>query len=1106
MSVASSSSKTSKTYSVNSYETVSLSANTGSWNADDVSRKVTQMQLLKKLSKTHAAAKTKTSVLLAARGKSTAQSIAPALAAMSSSPVVEPLVRAGALYTLSLLLCNHSMTKMNQNIIEKITPVLVNSALVANPAHTRAELEMNNEDIDRGVTTKRKSGWINSNCWANQSSNEEFMKSEKLYRRGMRRVDGSANAILRMLRAEKKKQRNNLQAVIDAGGKKGKDAVVMDDGDEGDQLIMVKSGKDTVMASSVLSPEKVNGKSGTDNDNLNGDQNESYCEDNNDRYTGENDGDKSDDDDDDDKSDDDNLSRNTEAAIIEDKAPLSVFSIRRAGLIGLIALLRNLKNSGSEQENDASMKMFVLSGGVDALLLLSYYRFSDDLDGRSCDIVMNDSGTRSQLSTNPLIANSTTITPSANSNLDVPPLSARSATSTSTSLTSSSIFSSSIASSTVTNTKSSSKKRSMKSLMKKQSVNDGSDMFFPPQDDHRQYVNVFLQYQATQRNDTASSNISRIEEDEDSSVYYRDVMKTDDSVFSNLKSKTTVSLEQRAAQLQAIEHLADVNESTEICNSSLSLLNSSDLKRLLVTRTASLRSFLDKSHPSDWMFEVDCEPFNFFGGWVTTPQQNVRSAGGGLYWFVDSPLSELYEKKNRNSKKWKKKMKSAREMQKAGAKQKKDGSLDLRRRLAAAKAEAEGETARGLLESEKKAERRRKEMEEEERQEQLEHMKDLARSTKILVASLKADGVNVEEYFKRIEIEERKEELQRQIDMMSQASNSTVEPSLASNRSNENAGDGLGMVETELQRRDRLKEESKKAKESEESNAVLREELERKRIEIINEEEANRKKNEKKVAALKKKEDREYILTRMRELKTMEKKKEIAETKLQSERKKHFDKYFNKIQRKVEKVERDRRNEERHREDREEKRRIAWKAEEDEKERLKEEEEFERKRKEEEKEEKRKAEIEAIRKKKQEAINEKKKMFANLNVLADQRLAEGCTWLRDKNGDLKFYDRVEWPEEALKLRETYGLVKEVEVIEVTTEADEGGENNNESAVDEAKIEEDVTRKTGIAAGSSGGKGGGESEWIAMEDKAGKRYLYNQVRDEMKYESEDEKGN
>ena len=176
---SSNNSSSTSSYKVSSYETVSLSANSGSWNADDVSRKVTQMQLLKKLSKTHAAMHSKTSILLSARGKSTAQSIGPALATLSSSPTVEPLIRAASLYTLSLLIMNHSMTKMNQSVIEKITPVLVNASLVANPSETRAELEKNNEDIENGTTTKKKSGWIdNSPFKSGSSTSVEFIENE----------------------------------------------------------------------------------------------------------------------------------------------------------------------------------------------------------------------------------------------------------------------------------------------------------------------------------------------------------------------------------------------------------------------------------------------------------------------------------------------------------------------------------------------------------------------------------------------------------------------------------------------------------------------------------------------------------------------------------------------------------------------------------------------------------------------------------------------------------------------------------------------------------------------------------------------------------------
>ena len=117
------------------------------------------------------------------------------------------------------------------------------------------------------------------------------------------------------------------------------------------------------------------------------------------------------------------------------------------------------------------------------------------------------------------------------------------------------------------------------------------------------------------------------------------------------------------------------------------------------------------------------------------------------------------------------------------------------------------------------------------------------------------------------------------------------------------------------QRRDRLKAETKIAKDNEEHNAILREELEKKRIEIINEEAANKMKLERKESLLKKKTEREWVLERRRDLQILEKKKEIAETQLVTERKKVFDKYLNKVQKHVERESRSLRGEEKRRED-----------------------------------------------------------------------------------------------------------------------------------------------------------------------------------------------
>jgi len=129
--------------------------------------------------------------------------------------------------------------------------------------------------------------------------------------------------------------------------------------------------------------------------------------------------------------------------------------------------------------------------------------------------------------------------------------------------------------------------------------------------------------------------------------------------------------------------------------------------------------------------------------------------------MVERPLSELYENKIRKKLEFHKKMEDAKVMQKVAKGKKKDYSLDLRRRLKAASEEASSEIMRKNLQDERKMLKLQKKMDEANKKNKLKLMADLARSTEILVASLKSDGVDVEDYFReQVGIdEERSDEL-----------------------------------------------------------------------------------------------------------------------------------------------------------------------------------------------------------------------------------------------------------------------------------------------------------------------------------------------------------
>jgi len=64
---------------------------------------------------------------------------------------------------------------------------------------------------------------------------------------------------------------------------------------------------------------------------------------------------------------------------------------------------------------------------------------------------------------------------------------------------------------------------------------------------------------------------------------------------------------------------------------------------------------------------------------------------------------------------------------------------------------------------------------------------------------------------------------------------------------------------------------------------------------------------------------------------------------------------------------------------------------------------------------------------KKEKADKKKERFGNMNMLAKSRIKDS-TWLHDKNGDLKYYDRVGWPEEALQVSERASLLEDERLL------------------------------------------------------------------------------
>jgi len=396
---------------------------------------------------------------------------------------------------------------MDQSLVNSVTPVLVNAALGGRPRYDWGEVERNAEEVRQGVTTKRLAGWIDGSAFGSPqvgeagsegpNSKSNIIENEELYRGGMARVEGSAVAVLQMLRIEKRREREKLKADIEGGGGKGKRAVVEDDGDEGEVLMLVRTGGNTVASSSVRSPVKKEGKrkKGGKKDSLIDEVAEAGRDAAQRKDLGAgvdyNSGSGSDS-----GSDDDLLSDTTQ---YEDKRPLSVGSVSRAGLLGLVALLRNLKNSKSgTDKNDAATRMFVCNGGVCALLLLAFYRFGEDAE-------MGKAGGVHNSTTTLLLSQSQSRAETKPFEYGPELMSARSSISTSSNFSSSV---GSVATTTTADVSGTNTAKSHTSVARLPPHHQAIQLqkLLPPSNmssltsaaDHRQYVNVYLQHQVSE--------------------------------------------------------------------------------------------------------------------------------------------------------------------------------------------------------------------------------------------------------------------------------------------------------------------------------------------------------------------------------------------------------------------------------------------------------------------------------------------------------------------------------------------------------------------------------------------------------------------------------
>ena len=286
---------------------------------------------------------------------------------------------------------------------------------------------------------------------------------------------------------------------------------------------------------------------------------------------------------------------------------------------------------------------------------------------------------------------------------------------------------------------------------------------------NKEEVNAFLLYQQNRRDQMTADIIEKLgNKAVPRSRLFRTFAEKDSKCVkdnTNIMSEALALVKSEGESWEDVgnHHENDDSRVTSQRNSSNPLtkpylLRSSDLKRLVISRTSSLRRFLSSTHPTTWTFSPLSGHVDFFSTPPSgQPSENIIRPSGSLFWMVERPLSELYENKVMKSLKYKTRMEDAIKMQKSAKVKKKNVYLDLKKRLAAASEEAGSEIMRKNLSDERKAQKLQKKMDEANRKNKLKLMSDLARSTEVLVASLKSDGVDVEEYFREQEVDERRE-------------------------------------------------------------------------------------------------------------------------------------------------------------------------------------------------------------------------------------------------------------------------------------------------------------------------------------------------------------
>ncbi|GMH83237.1 hypothetical protein TL16_g09528 [Triparma laevis f. inornata] len=993
-------SDTSKSYSVTSIQRSKISLSPAAYtshtfNAADVNRKVTETLLLKALARTREARELSIHTLLLPQSKAVASSTAPSLSRLSTESS-NPIIKASALYALTLYLSNRQLSPTPTSL-DKITPILIDAALTSAPRYTRSELE-DNEVYDSSVGSrmskhiKRKKGWTNGVPWGEAESEDvppiplSVPDAPKLsaFSESIQRVEGSCISILKM-----------LKDYIKNGQGHG-----IEECDEVGEMVLVKSGGETFVSSNLVQEEKLtkvemDNKSFLDSINQSGADNPDGVIDvplEDDEVT--------------------HTSIESELTLYLDPNPLSLTSIRRAGVVGLSCLTTVLMQRDSSKRNGSGVKSILVNGGVDALLCLGYYQFNEEQRYRK------DVGISQHVESGSGLPMSSQGDKGGKCGKFDPLMSARSSLSSHSDASfASTIFSSSSLHTTALD------------------INDGNLNGISKSKSiiHKNKVNAYITYQNEKRNSRTAEIVKTLS---------KNGWKKEDDRFRIIED------ERDYKELKLL---------TDVVNKALSYVGVDDLKRVQVLRAARLRRFLEKRHPGEWAFECECEFSDFFEmnppSKESEPSKKVMKPDSGLFWLVDAPLSELYSKKVYDDLLFERQLKEAKGRQMKGKTKKKDKGLDLRKRLGAAKEEANNEFIRNSMEEEKKRRIKEKKREEESEKNKKKLMKDLARSTEVLVASLRSDGVDVEEYFREVEMEERREAWIRDFGNMQVVEDVVTE---RTETSVEEEDDDAMRVEGELERRARLKKEARETADELENTLEEREEREIARVKFLKQEKKEAEKRKERERKLKLREGKSWVLTRKEDLAKKENSKEKAKEREKEDRVKEFNRYHVRLQNKLSRDHRDKEGEWKKRELQEREKRDNWIREEEKK---KEEEELVRRAemKEEEEAEKRAQEkISAIRLVKSEKLKEKREKFVALKRLALARLG-GATWMK-KDGAAVFYDMLNWKEKVDKVKEEIKEIVGEEVLGLGAAGEEGEggeeqEKENEDGGGEDKKDE-----------------------------------------------------